>query len=232
MHHISNPFDPFPLEIMSNERHPSELVHNLQSHPSELAHKSQSHPSDLAHKSQSHPSELAPNSKSHPLELAPSSKSHPSELAPNSKSHPSELAPNSKSHPSELAPNSKSHPLELASTSKDHTSEEMLTTNSRSDIDALQCHPSEIEFTEFSYFADVAGTNAPSAVFLNTDIGKGIEKILTEGLAKEVINKISGNHSSFVSESCPYKHFLLAFLRLRDSDWHSLLKSLIRFDLE
>ncbi|KAK3781488.1 hypothetical protein RRG08_054828 [Elysia crispata] len=172
---------------MSNERHSWELAHNL---------LNISHPSELAHKSQSYPSELAPNLQSHHSELAHSLQSHHSELAHKSQSHPSELAHNLLSHPSELAPNSKSHPSELASTSKDHTSEEMLTTNSRSDIDALQCHPLEIESTELSYFADVAGTNVPSAVFLNTNnYWQGIEKILSEGLAKDLMNKISGKYT-------------------------------------
>ena len=111
----------------------------------------------------------------------------------------------------------------------------MLTTNSRSDIDSLQCHPSEMESTEFSYFADVAGTNAPSAVFLSTNIGKGIEKILSEGLTREVMDNVSAKYTQ--PSNCPrlsvlgcspevFRH-VSARARFRDSSLQTVQQSLI-----
>ena len=92
-----------------------------------------------------------------------------------------------------------------------------------------------MESTEFSYFADVAGTNAPSAVFLNTNIGKGIEKILSECLAKEVMNKISGKYTQ--PSNCPklsvlgcnpevFRH-VSARARFRDTSLQTVQQSLI-----
>ena len=70
----------------------------------------------------------------------------------------------------------------------------MYATNFLSDIEVLQCHPSEMDSTQYSYFADVASTNAPSEVILNTNISKGIEKILSESFSKEVMDKMNAKY--------------------------------------
>ncbi|RUS80028.1 hypothetical protein EGW08_012198 [Elysia chlorotica] len=128
---------------------------------------------------------------------------HPSAVSNNkacgSKRHPSGLTKDPlsqfcfNSHQSEVAQSSHSH--HLASTSAYHSS----ATTSHAlyhnpNLGDFLCHPSGVEMTDFSYFSNVTGTNAPAEVTLNSHIGKVIEKILTDGLNIEILEKLPSKY--------------------------------------